>query len=700
MTVEDLEAALAPVREYRRSKELNPNTVLAAHMRAIGITPNGPAWSRAKEALGGGATFAEAARIGAGHTDEHTAPVHAEDADDRQSADSVAVITRATELTPRRRSSEPMDWYPQRFDPGAIQGDGAKKLLGSPRVSLEDMLVRETAQNSWDARVGGRPVDFAMNLRTLPPETTEALRDQVFTGDASGTGIRRALTDDMWVIEISDRGTVGLGGPVRNDIAVPPGSVTHFIDLVFNIGSTKADGASGGTYGFGKSIAYMVSEIGAVLIWSRCETNQGTEHRLIASAIGDVFEMDGYRYTGRHWWGRTIDGRPEPLTGDVAEALGQKLFSKGFDGDELGTSIMILAPNVGEPGPEDDAEILANSVLWNLWPKLLPDSSGALPMTVRVQVDGEDRAIPDPATHPVLSGNVACLNAVRAVQEGNEPPVALFSPTVVSIERYSKPVGHLALVKYPEGSYRSATETDERFPSRSVTLMRHGAELVVKQLERAQLSAPGFQWAGVFKPIAELDATFAQSEPPAHDDWSPASLPDKLQRSQVKVAMEKIKAAADTFIAGVSESPRASSDVPVAAVGDMLAGLLGGALGSAPSRGQSVSSGSRSARATTRARPVEWQAASLPGWTRTKVQIEVRGGPPDGSLIRAVPRVGVDGSTERSEQPEFVRAAVWVDEPYDSDVALVRPDEPRFVWFEARDDVAVDLTALVITEDS
>ena len=699
--MEDLEEALEPVREYRRSKDLNPNTVLAAHMRAIGVNPNGPPWNRAKEALGTGATFAEAARIGAGHADERATQTRADDVGDRRPHVSVAVVTRATEPTPQRRSSAPMDWYPQRFDPGAIQGDGAKKLLGSPRVSLEDMLVRETAQNSWDARVGGRPVDFTMNLRTLPIETTEVLRDQVFSGDASGTEIRRALSDDeMWVIEVSDRGTVGLGGPVRNDTAVPAGSVTHFIDLVFNIGATKSDGAAGGTYGFGKSIAYMVSEVGAVVIWSRCQTDRGTEHRLIASAIGDVFELDGYRYTGRHWWGRTIDGRPEPLTGDVAEALGLKLFARGFDGDDLGTSIMILAPNLGEPGPEDDAEVLANSVLWNLWPKLLPDSSGALPMTVRVQVDGEDRAIPDPATHPVLSGNVACLNAVRAAQEGREPNLALFSPTVVSIERYGKPVGHLALVKYPEGSYRSAAEADERFPSRSVTLMRHGAELVVKQLERAQLAAPGFQWAGVFKPIAEHDATFAQSEPPAHDDWSPASLSDKIQRSHVKVAIEKIKAEADTFIAGVSEVPKGSSDIPVAAVGDMLAGLLGGALGSAPSRGERGSSGSRSARATTRARPVEWQAAALPGWSRTKVQIEVRGGPPDGSLIRAVTRVGVDGSTERGEQPEFVHAARWEDGPTDSDVALVRPDEPRFVWFEARDDVAVDLSALVIEEDS
>ena len=696
--MEDIERALEPVRDYLRSKEVNPNTVLAAHMRAIGVNPSGQAWNQAKEALRSGAEFATAARIGAGHS-RNREPATVRDLREQPTPDRA--VTQATTPTPERLSTAPMDWYPQRFDPGAIQGDGAKKLLGSPQVSLEDMLVRETAQNSWDARVGGRPVDFTMNLRSLTPEATALLRGQVFTGSAHGTDIRRALTnDDMWVIEISDRGTVGLGGPVRNDTAVPAGSVTHFIDLVFNIGATKSDTAAGGTYGFGKSIAYMVSEVGAVVIWSRCKTDQGTEHRLIASAIGEVFDMDGFRYTGRHWWGRTIDGRPEPLTGDVAESLGRKLFSKSFNGDELGTSIMILAPNLGEPGPEDDAEVLANSVLWNLWPKLLPDSSGALPMTVRVQVDGEDRSIPDPATHPVLSGNVACLNAVRAVQEGHEPPAALFSPTVIAIERYSKPVGHLALVKYPEGSYRSATnEPDERFPSRSVTLMRHGAELVVKQLKRTQLSAPGFQWAGVFKPIAELDSTFALSEPPAHDDWSPASLSDKIQRSQVKVALEKIKGAADTFIAGVSDSPKGSSDIPVAAVGDMLAGLLGGALGSAPSR-QSGSSGSRSARATTRARPVEWQPASLPGWTRTRVQIEVRGGPPEGSLIRAVPRVGVDGSTERGEQPDFVRAATWVDEPADTDVALVRPDEPRFVWFEARDDVAVDLSALVVEEDS
>ncbi len=212
--MEDLEEALEPVRDYRRSKELNPNTVLAAHMRAIGVTPNGQPWSRAKEALVRGATFAEAARIGAGHPEERVIPTHADAPGDRRPRDAVAVVvTPATELTPQRRSSAPMDWYPQRFQPGAIQGDGAKKLLGSPRVSLEDIWFADRTKTARDARVGGRPVDFTMNLRTLPPETTELLRDQVFTGDASGTDIHRTLTDDeMWVIEISDRGTVGLGG--------------------------------------------------------------------------------------------------------------------------------------------------------------------------------------------------------------------------------------------------------------------------------------------------------------------------------------------------------------------------------------------------------------------------------------------------------------------------------------------------------
>ena len=126
--------------------------------------------------------------------------------------------------------------------------------------------------------------------------------------------------DEISAVEVSDRGTVGLGGPIRNDLAVDPGVDTDFIDLVFDIGAPGMPTWAAGAYGFGKTISYVSSSVGAVLIWSRCEGSSGLEHRLIGSAIGDGFNMGGLRFTGRHWWGNTIasEGRVEPAVGDLA----------------------------------------------------------------------------------------------------------------------------------------------------------------------------------------------------------------------------------------------------------------------------------------------------------------------------------------------------------------------------------------------
>ncbi|TCJ30428.1 hypothetical protein [Nocardioides jejuensis] len=711
MNGEDLAVAASSVRKYLRTRDLSLNTVLAAHMRSQGIPPNGVRWELAKAAMRAGKSFEDAARLAAEFAGEdadapRVASPRSISRGVARSAPRVDIaqpqLTVATELTPARRSQEPMDWYPQRFEPGAIQGDGAKKLLGSPKVSLEDMLVRETAQNSWDARAGDRPVAFTMNLRQLDAASVRDLRENVFTGEGPGTHIHEALADEsLWIIEISDRGTIGLGGPVRNDLTPPPGAVTHFINLVFNIGATKSDKSSGGTYGFGKSIAYMVSEVGAVVIWSRCNTDSGPEDRLIASAIGDVFDREGFRYTGRHWWGRTVEGRPEPLVGQAAATLGNRLFSKGFDGDELGTSLLILAPLLGEPGPDDDAEVLAQSVLWNLWPKLIPGADGERAMDIRVQVNGVDHSIPDPATHPALSGHVACLRAVRAAQAGSEPPASLFRTEVIELSRYNAPIGHLALTKYPVP--RTPVRIDEtRFPSHSVTLMRSSAELVVRELDRPALADPGFQWAGVFKPLADHDSIFAESEPPAHDDWAPESLTNKIHKSIVKVALDKIRQEADHFLAPSAQARVASGNSSTAAVGDMLAGFLGGIAGSAPSPKAKAggAGGARSAKAAIAVRRAEGGPADRAGWTRTVLEVSVRGGLPSGTPVAVRVRVATDGGTERSEQPDYVREIGWVGAEEGAEAAIIKPETPRLYVFESRDDIAVDVNSGIAAEDA
>jgi hypothetical protein len=82
-----------------------------------------------------------------------------------------------------RPTVRPLDWYPKKYSPGDIDGDGAKKLLGTPSIPLASVLVRETAQNSWDARTGDSPVDFVMNMRRLTQAETDVLRDVCFYRD-------------------------------------------------------------------------------------------------------------------------------------------------------------------------------------------------------------------------------------------------------------------------------------------------------------------------------------------------------------------------------------------------------------------------------------------------------------------------------------------------------------------------------------
>ncbi|WP_179530034.1 hypothetical protein [Nocardioides marinus] len=690
MSAEELMAAVEPVRRHHRPGEVTVNTVLAAYLRAADLRPQGRTWEVAVEAFRARGDFAWAVEAALKTGDEgHLRPPKSWP----DSMLSRPTLTQATPLVGERLSAGPLDWHPQRFEPGAIQGAGAKKLLGTPHVSMEELLVRETAQNSWDARTGDRPVEFVLNLRNLAPEVVSVLRRSVFTGSASGTRIGEALAAPQpRAIEISDRGTVGLGGPVRNDQAIPPGSVTHFIDLIFNIGATKSDMTSGGTYGFGKSVAYMVSEVGAIIVWSRCRTDRGPEDRLIASAIGDVFEMSGSRYTGRHWWGRDVGGRPEPLVGPVAAQMGRNIFAKPFVGDELGTSILILAPELGAPGPDDDAAVLTEAVLANLWPKLLADDTGMVPMDIRIQIDGVDRPIPDPAEHPVLSGAVGCLRAVRSVQAGAEPFPTLFPVEVREIRRYNEVLGHLALTKYPVDP--KAAEEEH---GRDVTLMRSGAELVVRRLRRAALGEPGFQWAGVFKPVPALDPVFARSEPPAHDDWSPASLQDKKQRSQVKLALQRVQEEADRFLEPHLSARSANASASAAGVGDRLAGLMAGSSGSAPTKARSPgpTGGSRSARATAQLVGSAWAEIGRPGWTRTLVTVRLVGGPPAGSSVDLQIGIGTDGGTERSLDPHYVQDGGWVGLDTNGPIHMA-PGERRDYFFDSSDDVAVDVHARVV----
>jgi hypothetical protein len=626
-----------------------------------------------------------------------------------------------------------LGWFPKQFSLGDIDGAGAQRLLGTPHIDPPWVLVREMGQNSWDARGSSSSIDFILNLRLLAGPIMETLRRRIFTGDPPQTGLTELLNHDkVWALEISDRGTVGLGGPIRNDLAVDSGMRTDFIDLVFNVGAPRDVHLGGGTYGFGKTISYVASSVGTILIWSRCENSGGLEHRLIGSAIGEGFDMNGLRFTGRHWWGNLIasERRIEPAVGELAEELGEAVFATPFDRNDTGTSILILDPELGGESPEKNMALLVDAVVRNLWPKLLVDQTGRSRMNITVQLNGSPIDLPRIEHHPVLSGYAQCLLAVRAVQAGADlaalPWKYPVSVQEIWLKRPRKLLGHLGLTRYPFSSRTG-------FPSHAITFMRHQAELVVRSFERQELGVEGFQWAGVFKPVADVDDSFALAEPPAHDDWVPQAIQDKNKRSEVRMALIRIREAADAFLLPRKPSGSNLDEAPSAAhIGDMLADLLGGLEGPAPSNratlsayadpgpsappqpspetggvgtggpAPSTSAGTpnfpvavgrlRAGRPRVTLVVASRVQAQPPGWTRTTLNVQLASGSPVASAIDVLVRVGVDGGS--MEDTEVVRIIGWSNGSGDTfapgPTELV-PDVVRQFVFEARSDLAIDV---------
>ncbi|UWX97746.1 hypothetical protein N2K95_03415 [Arthrobacter zhaoxinii] len=634
MTDAELQAAYSEVREHYIGEELTSKRVLAAHLRSIGLTPNGVTWKLAKAAFDDGYSFAESARLAldgdayspweqsatpARHASKVTTPDakqsvipdladphHIRDlpvASDVSHSDTGALSgfpyfevatplqketkaiqgTRASDTRNTYESAPILEWFPKVCGPGDLIGDGARKLLGQPKLSSIALLVRETAQNSWDARLGDT-VEFRVNLRCLSEHQLHLLRSNVLVGTHHGLGIRETLDrDEVWVLEISDRGTKGLGGPVRPDLPVRDGQAMDFVNMVFNIGAPSDRKLGGGTYGFGKAVGYLTSGCGTTVVWSHSKEQGGIEARLIGSAIGSAFEDEHRRYTGRHWWGVPDSANPsasriEPLRGPEADGLGAALFENQFAQDATGTSILIIDPMLGGPDRESEAEQLAEAILWNLWPKMVPLSDGRVPMDIKVMLNGKPVPMRSPEDHPYLRAYATCLEAVRAENNGTHVDLPLGEVREVRQLKPNKLLGHLAMTRFTsfgEGTSPFSDIDPLGDSSHHVCLMRH-AELVVTYEELRRLDSPGYHWAAVFQPLEETDAAFSAAEPPAHDEWIPNSLSDREQKSIVTVALRRIREMSNNFAAppvglGANE---ADASTPVVHLANVLGGLV------------------------------------------------------------------------------------------------------------------------------
>jgi len=437
-----------------------------------------------------------------------------------------------------------LDWHPKRFTAGDMDGTGGDRLLGRTSLSPLEILVREMAQNSWDARWPGLQPEFGINLRKLNWRLRADINTLLSGAEGAGSAVA-CNTKDLHVLEIFDRGTTGLDGPVDFRVGAPNQS-RNYEDLILKVGVPRDDGHGGGTYGFGKTAAYAYSQPGIVIYWTRCRVEGGRlEHRFIVSSFQNSYAAGGRQYTGRHWWGRVDGDLILPVLGEDARRLGEHLFDRHFADAETGTSILILDPRIPNSDGGDDSQPISrdagsidrlgdlfrnearSAIRQHLWPKLVPSpATGHAPMTISLTVHGHPIPLID-SPAGAFDLWAAGLNAIRN-QRAGLPEVRTSQGVRVEIhevKRWSTMVGHLALVSRVL-DLEDHLEHDDLDPQRidastgRIALMRGMAELVVSTEDWVEASGQaGFDWLAVFKSSDEQDHLFAEVEPPTHDMW-------------------------------------------------------------------------------------------------------------------------------------------------------------------------------------
>ncbi|WP_027219117.1 hypothetical protein [Butyrivibrio fibrisolvens] len=231
-------------------------------------------------------------------------------------------------------------------------GSSLLRLIQNNNMPVLDLLVRESIQNSLDARMQNSKfveVDYltgkfnSSKLGNELEEVTDAL-DQ------------RYGNKEYDYIAIRDSHTVGLTG-VMDYKHIQNNAYGNLLKLVYEICKPQEAEGAGGSWGIGKTVYFRIG-IGLVIYYSRIKNEDGEfESRLAASLVENELDpnamipvYDGMIKRGIAWWGdKTGKNSTQPVTDENYISNFLKIFGiEEYTEDETGTTIIIPYINTEE----------------------------------------------------------------------------------------------------------------------------------------------------------------------------------------------------------------------------------------------------------------------------------------------------------------------------------------------------------------
>ena len=256
---------------------------------------------------------------------------------------------------------------PSEINENPVQGE-----FFSP--DLPKRFVRESIQNSLDARAGDEPVrvrfvisgsnDALEPIRATcyltglrPHFCAVADAERTPRGDNSDLEERKSLFDcTMPFLIVEDFGTIGLRGDVRANNSQAKDN--HFWGLFRSVGISPKGQDAGGSWGLGKWVFPSASKLNAFIGVTRRQDDG--QLLLMGQAMLKLHELDGKKYAHYGYFAAASDALEESWLPMPASSLGphaafvrQAVADFGLaDRDQPGTSVVVPHPDdeLADPG--------------------------------------------------------------------------------------------------------------------------------------------------------------------------------------------------------------------------------------------------------------------------------------------------------------------------------------------------------------
>lgn len=232
-------------------------------------------------------------------------------------------------------------------EPGRMTQSGSSllKLIQNNHMPILDLLVRESIQNSLDAKNDTAQyvsVDFITGVfdKALLNAELDKITDSLN---------KKFGQDEYKYIAIRDSNTVGLTGKLHYD-DVADNQYGNLLKLIYEISKPQEAEGAGGSWGLGKTVYFRVG-IGLVIYYSRIINEDGQyESRLAASLVENEMSdnalipvLGGKSKRGIAWWGEQIgENKTKPVTDESYINYILRIFRLSpYKDVETGTTIII-----------------------------------------------------------------------------------------------------------------------------------------------------------------------------------------------------------------------------------------------------------------------------------------------------------------------------------------------------------------------